>query len=179
MYFLSNDSSGVFEGSDTQWDPAEERLRLDAWRRREESKWRAELQKREDAKLELLAREWRAAERRRAAEARGQCRAMAAVTSEMKHKLALLCSHEEMLEQTAQQLALKGAELERQGDIERAELLTAAEKERVAMRAELDGMLAQLREAREREGALEQRAAELVASEVRAKTEATVWKTES
>ena len=61
-----------------------------------------------------------------------------------------------MLEQTAQQLALKGAELERQGDIERAELLTAAEKERVAMRAELM-MLAQLREAREREGGLEQR----------------------
>jgi hypothetical protein len=44
------------------------------------------------------------------------------------------------------------------------------------MQAELDGVLSQLRDERERKATLEQRASELAASEARAETEAAVWR---
>ena len=56
---------------------AEAVARLAEWRRREHAKWKAGLEKVEAARLETLAREWSILEKRRAAEARAQCRAMA------------------------------------------------------------------------------------------------------
>lgn len=71
---------------------------------------------------------------------------------------------------------MRGASLERQTEIERADILSLAEKEHSLLRAERDGLAAQLRRAREQSATLEQRATELVSSEAKAETEASVWR---
>lgn len=155
---------------------AEAVARLAEWRRREHAKWKAGLEKVEAARLETLAREWSILEKRRAAEARAQCRAMAEVTKALQQKLRLLEAHEETIEQTAEELQLRGAALERHSENERAELLSRAEREQAALRAERDALAAQLRAAREHGAMLEQRNLELSALESKAETEAMVWK---
>ena len=155
---------------------AEAAARLAEWRRREHAKWKAGLEKAEAARLETLSREWIILEKRRAAEARAQCRAMAEVTKALQQKLRLLEAHEETIEQTAEELQLRGAALERYSEHERAELLSRAEREQAALRTERDALAAQLRAAREHGALLEQRNLELSALESKAETEAMVWK---
>lgn len=120
-------------------EPSAEVLgRLDTWQRREQARFRAALQKKEEARLAALSRAWKVHEAKRANEARSQARAMSEVTRELQHKLAMLVRHEEALQAAADQLALHGAALERQGEHERAELVATATKEQSVLGAELD-----------------------------------------
>ena len=59
-----------------------------------------------------------------------------------------------------------GEALEVHGEEERSKLLCASERERSTLQAELDGVISQLRGEREQRSTLEQRTAELMASEV-------------
>ena len=101
---------------------------------------------------------------------------MEKATSALKHKLAELMTQEDMLHATAEQLALKGAALERQAENDRVSVLAAAEREVTDLRAQVEGSRAQLREAVEQSSSLKQRAEELGDRQARAEAEAGVWK---
>lgn len=81
-------------------DPNEEMARLVEWRRKEEARWRAALEKREEERFELLTREWQMAEKRRAADAKARLRTVSEVTRTLKQKLNQLIEKEELLDQT-------------------------------------------------------------------------------
>ena len=76
-------------------DPNEEMARLVEWRRKEEARWRAALEKREEERFELLTREWQMAEKRRAADAKARLRTVSEVTRTLKQKLNQLIEKEE------------------------------------------------------------------------------------
>ena len=149
---------------------------LDAHKRRDVAKLKVELKEKEEERLERLTREWNAHEARRAAEARAQARAMSDVTRQLKHKLAQLMRHEEVLHATADQLALRGAALERQSEIEKAQFVAVAEKEASALRAEVHGARSELVKVTEQSSTMRERAEALSDGQARALSEAAVWR---
>ena len=81
----------------------------------------AKLRVLQEQKLRQLEREWRVREAKRVAGARAQARVLAEATQQLQHGLAQLATQDDMLHITADELALRGAALERQAEVERAE----------------------------------------------------------
>ena len=75
----------------------------------------------QEQRLRQLEREWRVRESKRVAAARAQARALSEATQQLQHGLMQLALQDEMLGASAEQLALKGAALERQAEVEKAE----------------------------------------------------------
>ena len=158
--------------------PASSRARseLESWKAREHARWKAALRQKEEERLSMLAREWKVHESRRAVESREQSKAMAAVTRELKHKLAQLVQQENALGIAEAELMLRGQEMAEQGQREKGELVAAAERERCRVLAELHAAQAKLAEAEARVDAQQRRAEQLTETEAKAQTQATVWK---
>ena len=157
--------------------PSAERLaQLAAWERKEKERFEKALALKEAERLQKLEREWKVHERQRAAAARQQQRAMEAAAQELKAKLVELCTQEDMLHATAEQLALRHAQMEQRAEVERAALLAAAEKQATELKVQVEDAKRRLElEARVAKQHKE-RADEMSDRQARAESEANVWK---
>ncbi len=163
-------------GTDVAAVRATAHAELAAWRRREEEKWRAQLAKKEEERLEMLTREWKVHEARRVAESRAQARSIAEVTRELKNKLSQLLQQEAALEHAAEQLSLKGVAMETEGQARAAEAAAAAQREICVLQSELHTTRTQLSDAEGRVSAYQRRSEALFENEAKAATQATVWR---
>ena len=174
---LGASSSRSSAGRPPAAHPSAERLaQLAAWERKEKERFEKSLAQKEEERLKRLEREWAVHEQKRAALARRQQRAMEAATKELKNKLQDLLAQEGVLHATAEQLALKHAQLAEQAEVERVALLAAAEREATELRTQAESAKHQLAEEAKQSREMRLRAEEMSDKHARAESEASVWK---
>ena len=146
------------------------------WRRKEEARWRAALQARQEEQLSLLAREWKVREQKHEQAMLKQRRALLSAEAELKQKLNEVAAQAQHLEQGEHELQLKAAAHEEARRADAAKQAASASREHLRFQAELANARAAQQQAEAREAALAEQLAAAQAREARHEEKEATWR---
>ena len=146
------------------------------WRRKEEARWRAALQARQEEQLNLLAREWKVREQKHEQQMLRQRRALLSAEAELKQRLVDVAAQAQHLEQGEHELQLKAAAHDEARRADSAKQAASASREHLRFQAELANARAAQQQAEAREAALAEQLAAAQAREARHEEKEATWR---